>query len=363
MAWNEEACIERTLDSLFAQSLFEHLAGRNEGCEIVCLANGCTDGTVSVAERFFERMGREHPYRGCFSARVADIPEPGRNNAWNRFVHEYSARETRYICLMDADIIFDQPRTLELVMGELERNHHLGGASDFPRKSVANRARLSTRERLSLASSDMTETIEGRLNGMLYCLRSDIARNLFLPRDLGAPDDGFFKAAICTDFFRAPSDPSKVVSVRGATHLYHPYLSMRDVLNNQKRQMIGQTTVYVLIEYLKALPEPERACLGATIRRNEGRDPDWFRKLIDAHVAQTHVFWKLFPGILTFRWQRLGKMRGIRRLTHFPAAAAGFIVTLVACWLALRFLRRGVSNYWPKTERQVIDATGGVAAK
>jgi hypothetical protein len=38
-----------------------------------------------------------------------------------------------------------------------------------------------------------------------------------------------------------------VVSVRGATHLYEPYLSLRDVLNNQKRQMIGQTTVHVAI--------------------------------------------------------------------------------------------------------------------
>jgi hypothetical protein len=303
-------------------------------------------------------MEREHPNRRGWSARVAEIPEPGRNNAWNQFVHVLSARETRYICLMDADIVFDQPQTLEIVFGELERNLHLGGASDCPRKSIAGKTRPSARERLSLAASDMTETIEGRLNGMLYCLRAGIARNFYLPRDLGATDDGFFKAAICTDFFCSPSDPSKVVSVRGATHLYEPYLALRDILNNQKRQMIGQTTVFVLIRYLKTLPPSERANLGETLRRNEARDPDWFKKLIDAHVARPRAFWRLFPGILSFRWQRLGKMHGFRRVTHFPAAAAGFVITLVACRQAQHFLRRGVSSFWPKTVRQAIQPPG-----
>ena len=354
MAWNEEGSIGPMLASLFGQSVFAHLAAGNEGCEIICLANGCTDRTVEVAEDSMVRMGREHPAGLGPKARVAVIPEPGRNNAWNRFVHEFSAREARYICLMDADIIFDEPDTLELVLGELEANPHLGGASDWPCKTIAGKARTSCRERLSLAMSDMTGTIEGRLNGMLYCLRARVARNFYLPRDLGATDDGFFKAAICTDFFCAPSDSSKVVSVRNATHLYEPYLSLRDVLRNQKRQMIGQTTVHVLIGYLMTLPESDRANLGATMRRNEARDPDWFKRLIDSLVALPRRFWRLFPGILTFRWQRLGRMRGIRRLTHFPAAAAGFAITLVACWQASRFLRRGISSYWPKTVRQAI---------
>lgn len=365
MAWNEEASMGPMLASLFRQSIFSHLVDRNKGCEVVCLANGCTDGTVGVAKDSFARMEHEHPGRKGLSVRVEDIREAGRNNAWNRFVHEFSAREARYLCLMDADIIFDQPDTLEIVVKELERNGHLDGASDCPRKIIADKARLSTRERLSLAGSDMTGTIEGRLNGMLYCLRAGIARNLYLPRDLGATDDGFLKAAICTDFFRAPSDPSKVASVRGATHLYEPYLSLRDFLNNQKRQMIGQTTVHVLIGYLKTRPESDRANLGATLRRNDSRDPDWLRRLICAHVAPPRMFWRLFPGILGFRWRRLGQMRGGRRLTHLAAATAGFMVTLLACWQASSFLRRGggSSAFWPKTVRQAILPSANLNAK
>jgi glycosyltransferase involved in cell wall biosynthesis len=353
MAWNEEDSIGPMLASLLGQSVFGLLAARGGGTEIVCLANGCTDRTVAIAQEAFDRMERDSPIPGL-RARVANIPEPGRNNAWNRFVHEFSARETQYICVMDADIIFDKPDTLELVLGELERNPHLGGASDCPVKDIAGKARPSLRERLSLSASDMTGTIEGKLNGMLYCLRAGTARNFYQPRDLGATDDGFFKAAICTDFFRSPVDPSKVVSVRGATHLYEPYLSLRDVINNQKRQMIGQTTVHVLVGYLMTLPERDRTNLGATLRQLEARDPEWLRRLIDAHVAAPRRFWQLFPGILGFRWKRLGKMRGTRRITHFPAAAAGFAITLVACWQASSFLRRGMSAYWPKTARQTI---------
>ena len=357
MAWNEEASIVPMLASLFEQSIFAHLAARDECCEIICLANGCTDRTVAVATKIFAKTQSDHPARRGLRARVEDITTPGRNNAWNRFVHEFSARETRFICLMDADIIFNRSNTLQLVVSELERNPRLGGASDTPVKNFANQARPSLRERLSRATSEMTGTIAGRLNGMLYCLRADIARNLYLPRDVLANDDGFFKAAICTNSFQTPLDPGKVVSVREATHLYEPYLSLRDVLNNQKRQMIGQATVHVVIEYLMTLPAPERARLAETLQRLEVRDPDWLKKLIDAHVVRTRWFWRLFPGILGFRWRRLAQLHGVKRLTYFPAALAGFAVTLVACWQAARFLRRGVSNYWPKTVRQIIPTT------
>ena len=361
MAWNEESSIVPMLESLFTQSIFARLAARKLRCEVVCLANGCTDRTVVVATEIFSRMTRLHPARSGMKLRVEDITTPGRNNAWNRFVHEFSAREAGFICLMDADIVFNRPDTLERVLDAVEQNPLLGGASDSPVKRMAREGQPTWRERLSGATSNMTGTIAGRLNGMLYLLRAGIARNLYLPRDVLANDDGFFKAAICTDFFRAPLDVTKVVTVREATHLYDPYLSLGEVLNNQKRQMIGQATVHVVIEYLLKLPEADRAQLAATLQRLEADDPDWLKKLIAAHVKATTFFWQLFPGILAFRWQRLAKMPGIKRLTHLPATVTGFIITLIACWQAARFLRRGVSNYWPKLARQSVTITPAAA--
>lgn len=354
LAWNEEASIGPMLDSLFAQSLFRVLAERGERCEIVCLANGCTDHTVAVTRGIFKRAEYNHPWREGIHAWVAEIPEPGRNGAWNRFIHEFSAREARFLCVMDADILFNRPDTLELVLAALEQDPYLGGASDWPLKDISLKPRKSLRDRLSLAGSEMTGKIAGRLNGMLYCLRTEIARNLYLPRDLSANDDGFFKAAICTDFFRAPLDPTRVVSVREATHLYEPYLSLRDVINNQKRQMIGQTAVHVLIEYIKTLPAEQRGRLAETLCRLDHTDPDWLRRRIDAHLAGGRPFWRLFPDLLSFRWRRLAQLSGVQRLTHFPAAAAGFCLTLIASWRAARFLRHGRSAYWPKPARRAV---------
>ncbi len=351
------------LASLFEQSIFSELAAQGRSCEIVCLANGCTDGTVAVTREIFAEVVRTHPHADGIRAWVADIPEPGRNNAWNRFMHELSAAEAKYLCVMDADILFDQPHTIRRVYQELESNSQLGGASDWPVKNIGRNGKATFREKMSAATSEMTGTIKGRLNGMLYMLRAEVARNLYLPRDLVANDDGFFKAAICTDFFQRPSNPDRVVSVREATHLYEPYLTLPEILKNQKRQMIGQTAVHVLIGYLETLPLEQRRDLAETLHANEVRDPDWLKKLINAHLARTRYFWRLFPGIVGFRWKRLGQLRGWKKVTHFPAAAAGFVVTMIACYEAARFLRRGVTNYWPKASRQTLLQTAQLTAK
>src|SRR5438270_13251937 len=83
MAWNEEKAISPMLDSLFSQSLFAALARRNLHCEVICVANGCTDHTASVAGNIFRRETGGHANRDGLSCRVADLPERGKLNAWN----------------------------------------------------------------------------------------------------------------------------------------------------------------------------------------------------------------------------------------------------------------------------------------
>jgi len=354
MAWNEEASIRPTLESLFQQTIFARLAARGERCEILVLANGCTDRTVAVAQEVIGRMAQAHPAAAGFSARVIDIPEPGRNNAWNRFVHEFSAREARFIALMDADIIFTETESLFSLIQTIAQHPHVLATSGRQRKDLLFKPRKTLWDRISIATSDMTGTIQGRISGQLYCLRADIARNLYLPRDLSANDDGFFKQVICTNFLTRPIDPSHIVTAPHAEHIFEAYVLPRDILNNQKRQMIGQTTVYVLLKYLKTIAFEDRKHLADTLRRHEARDPDWLKKLVAAHLATHRHFWQLFPGLVSFRFQRLWKMRGWRRLTHLPAACAGFAVTMIATARAHHALRNGTTQYWPKATRATI---------
>lgn len=351
MAWNEEDSITRTLESLFEQTLFACLEKQGLRAEIVCLANGCTDRTAAVARAFFERQMREHPHRAAIDARVADLPEPGRNPTWNRFVHELSAPGAAFVGFMDADIVFLQRETLERMMRALEDHPEAAVASDQAHKDLKFKERLKLHERISLHTSDMTGTIEGRFSGQLYVMRSGVARNIYLPRDLGAPDDGFLKAVICSDFLTKPVDPRRVVTPPSAGHVFEAYVTAKEVLNNQKRQMIGQTSVYVLIEYLKTLSLGQRQRLGETIRRLEREDPDWLKALLRGHLRSTRYFWRLFPGLATFRFRRLMRLRGLRKITHLPATLLGFLVTMVASWQAHRFLRRGQTHFWPKASR------------
>jgi len=362
MAWNEENSIRATLESLFRQTVFEKLGTRHRRCEIICIANGCTDRTVEVAREMFNRLVQDHPHGDFISARVVEIEEPGRSNAWNRFVHDLSAPEAKFICLMDADILFRERSTLISLVETLEVDVHAWVSAGRHYKDIYFKEHKTWRDRISLATSAMTGTIAGGFSGQLYCLRASVVRNIRLPRDLAANDDGFLKAVICTDFLTGELDNTRIAQASEAAIVYEAYVSLRDVMNNQKRQMIGQTTVYVLLEYLKSLPIDARRRLADTIKSTERRDPEWFRKLNERHIGTTRFFWQIFPGILTFRFKRLGKLTGFKKITHAPAALVGFLVTLISCWRAFRYLKSDTSPYWPKPTRQSLFNAPGLEA-
>src|SRR3982751_3084028 len=206
MAWNEEESIRTTLDSLFRQSVFQKLGARHEQCEIVIVANGCTDRTVPVVREYLEKISRTHEWADGFTARVVDVPEPGKCNAWNRFVHEFSSLEARYLCLMDSDIVFHHRDTIFNLMAALEQKPRAIASSGRQCKDILFKERKTLRDRLSLATSNLSAAGQsGLLCGQLYCLRATVARNIYLPRGLGAVEDGFIKAAVCTDCFTRES--------------------------------------------------------------------------------------------------------------------------------------------------------------
>ncbi|SPE59060.1 Glycosyl transferase family 2 (modular protein) [Verrucomicrobia bacterium] len=357
-AWNEENAVRPMVSSLFAQSIFAELDRRQWRSEILCVLNGCTDRTPAVAREIFERQSREHPNREAFSTRVAELPERGKINAWNQFVHALSAKSARFLFMMDADILIHRPETMWNMLEALERDPQASVSVDRPCKDLSFSSRKSFRNNLSLAASQMTRSAAGQLCGQLYCIRAEVARKIYLPKDLAACEDGFIKALVCTDFLTRPVAPERIRLAEGAEHTFEAYTRPTAILRNQKRQLIGQTIVHILVdEYLPGLPVAERRELGRTLREKDDRDPLWLKRVIETHLQRRHFFWRLYPGLLSQSFRRWAGVPGLKRLTCFPAAAAGFFAALLASWTAFRALKRGRTNYWPRAQR------GGIATR
>lgn len=351
IARNEESVIGATLQSLFEQSLFEELARRGWKCQILCLANDCTDQTVPLVSKLFDRQMREHPHRRAFRARVLELSERGKLNAWNHFVHSASPKEAMFLFLMDSDILIHR-ETLSAMLRALENDPQASVSVDFPCKDILFRRRRSLWDRLSLAASRLTASGEAQLCGQLYCIRAGIARNIYLPRDLAACEDGFIKSLVCTDFLTRPSESGRIRAADGASHTFDAYASPATVVRNQKRQIMGQTIVHVLVDgYLKSRPITERSRLAETLREKDRTDPAWLKRLIHQHLEKTRFWWRLYPGMASQGFRRLSRLKVRERLRCLPAAFAGSSLALVSGLLAFESLKSGCTDYWPQVQR------------
>src|ERR1041385_6224328 len=183
-AWNEQEVIGRTLDSLFQQSIFGEFAQRGWNCEVICVVNGCTDATPQVAEGVFARQRESHPFRTAVTARVAEIKERGKMNAWNRFVHDLSSPRSSLLLMMDADISIYLPETIWRMIDALENDSAASVVVDRPRKDIALKERRSPLDLVSVGMASLTGAAPAQLCGQLHGIRSSIARNIYLPKDL-----------------------------------------------------------------------------------------------------------------------------------------------------------------------------------
>jgi glycosyltransferase involved in cell wall biosynthesis len=356
VAWNEEVGIAATLQSLFEQSLFADLARRGWRCEIYCLANGCTDRTASVAKSIFDTQMREHPQRDAFRAHVVELSERGKINAWNQFVHSLSPGKAQFLFLMDSDILIHRAETLSAMLRALESDPQAHIAVDRPCKDLFFKSRRSLWDRLSLAASRLTASADAQLCGQLYCIRAGIARNIYLPKDLAACEDGFIKTLVCTDFLTRPAAPQRIRVAEDAAHTFEAYASPSAIVKNQKRQIIGQTIVHILVDgYLKGRPLSERSRLAETLQEKDRNDPAWLKRLIHEHLQQTRFWWRLYPGMGCQGFKRLKRLKLRERLFCFPAAIAGSSLSLVSGLLAFGSLKAGCTNYWPQAQRQGLE--------
>jgi hypothetical protein len=283
---------------------------------------------------------------------VENLVERGKINAWNQYVHRISHPHAGALVMMDADIILNHRETLWNMLECLRKDPEVSVAVDRPRKDLEFKSRPNLMDRLSLAAAQGTAAAAGQLCGQLYCIRSSVARQIYLPRDLAACEDGFLKWAVCTDLFSREPVSGRIRVAPNAEHIFEAYTSVREIFRNQQRQVIGQTLLHVLVDqYLKQLPANSRGNLAGALREAENRNPDWLKARLAEHLRQVTFSWQLYPFLASQRFRSLWRLPWKQRLRGVPGAAAASLVTLAASVPAMRKLENGCTSYWPKASR------------
>lgn len=331
LSHNEELRIKRTLDAIGQQTI---LAGRGPDVEWVIVANNCQDRTAEMARHFIA----EHELEGV--ARVYEVAEKGKTNAWNRFVRDFAHPDSEIFLLIDSDVRFLTPDTLEKLAAGIRDNPDVMIAHGDQVKHLTITKPKNPLEWFSAAYSRLNYKVgQHMISGQLYAIRANIARRVHLPVGLVC-DDGYLKQLVSTHGFTQPMDLGRLQHIRGIGNIYMGYRKPKDILVTQVRMRIGEVQVYVLIQDVKRkLRENPDLPIEEFHDEDHPNGPQWLKNLLDKRVREGG-FWVMQPGALTHRLARLGRLRLWDRVRSFPLALIGTCADVVLCLLANRKLKR-----------------------
>jgi len=346
LAWNEAEVIGASLRSLMDQTLVQDLMCGGNRMEVIVVPNGCSDDTGKVAAEALTACASSIP-PDRFTWRVHELPEAGKANAWNHYVHRFSDQAADYIILMDADIRFTHPGTLKNMIAALEQDSHAVIATDLPQKHVLFKTRKTVFDRISLSVGEMTQAAPAQLTGQLYCARGPVLRQIHMPPGL-IVEDGFIKHMVCTDMFIRPTDNSRIVRAANSSHVFESYTRIVDIFNNQIRQQVAHAVGIYLRDYLNARVGEKDA--GRIIKDENSRDPEWFRALIRERVERGG-WWVMYPGAFFVRFRRLRNLSFLPAFFKLPVAVAASLMDIVILVAANSRLKRGqLKGIWKDTK-------------
>jgi glycosyltransferase involved in cell wall biosynthesis len=346
LAYNEAVTITETLQSLSQQTLFTN-ESLDLNLEIVVVPNGCTDDTASVSQKSLEELS-QHAVSPKVSCKVCAVEQPGKSNAWNRYVHEFSDPAADYLILMDADIQFLNPNTLQLLVKALEAAPQAIASVDTPLKDVALKPNKSLIEWLSTAVSKQADYSGDRVPaicGQLYCARAHQLREIWMPIGLTV-EDGFLRAVLATDgFTNSEQTIPRIVHAKDAFHVFEAYIGISHLLRHERRQVVGNTVNAILFGYLWANCHAGQTA-GALIQRNNQQDPDWLKNLFQDAIAKSGS-WIVPKDFVFRRFNLLQNLPLFKKILRLPIALIAFFVDLWVCWQANQILRSGGGlGYW-----------------
>ena len=347
LAWNEEKNIRKTLVSLFNQSVFskENGISTQYDWEIVVVPNGCKDSTASTASEVLQEWasGLSEITVNC---KVVEIEQAGKSNAWNRYVHDFSNQSADFLILIDADIEFGNPRTIENVLATINSTPAADAVVDLPLKDLVKNKPKNPVEWFSLKFSSISLDGPPGICGQFYCARGNTLRNIWMPVGL-SNEDGFLKAMIVTDLFRSEVDNAKVVRAHDADHFYEAESSIAGIFKHQLRLVIGTSlNCFLTWDALLFMTDPEGPGAGELIRNRIKNDPDWYRKYL-RNVVLNKGWWVLPRGMLFGRFYSLKKSSGIKKINKAFVLTVSLLFDLPVFILANKKIKSGQAiGYW-----------------
>lgn len=351
LAWNEAKTIGKTICSLFQQTLISPQTAFESSLEIICIPNGCTDDTAQVAHKFFDSCLAERPVSSPpITCRVVEIPEAGKSNAWNQYVHEASSDDADYLFLMDADIWFNNKNTLLRMLEALQTHPHARVAVDIPVKDIEHKKSKTSLDKLSLSLSTSLQNEFPTICGQLYCGKASCLRSIWLPRGITI-EDGFLTKMIWTDELQIPNDYERIIRAAGACHLFEAYTTLRDILLHQRSIALGSAVNTVAYEYLKKQRGTGGA--GPLIQKLNTADPAWLEKITARYLADRQDLFRM-RFLSSPRFQRYAKKRGLNRIKNLPVLLTGVFMDNLVNLTARHFVRKKNDLHtWKRThERQ-----------
>ena len=329
MAYNEERHIGATISSLSEQTLLES-PGHEVSVHVV--PNGCRDGTADRAREALEPFARRHPQAGLH---VNEVEQAGKANAWNRFVHGFSAPDAEALLLLDADIQFGERECLERVAAALGANPQALVAVDLPLKDITAKNAPTLREQMSISASRLQIAGAPKIAGSLYLARAAALRSFWMPLGL-IVEDGFVKAMLLTDSFRQPEKTDAIVRAAGATHYFEAVTGFRAWFQHERRLVNGTAVNILLFTHIRELVAQGKTP-GDVIRANNESNPSWVADLARAYRGP-------LPGAADFvsePLRKLGRLPFPKRAVALPVALLRAALNVAVCVVCQGDVRAG----------------------
>lgn len=352
LAHNESALISLMLKSLFQQDLLQKPNSNITSIEIFIIPNGCTDNTAEVAQKTLAILSDQYHLSLKVKWHIKEIQQPGKSNAWNVYIHSFSASDADYIFLMDSDIELLETTTLSSMINTLEKYPDAWVSVDRPIKDITLKSHLNLVEKISLLASKLSggnKNTPGEpawICGQLYCARGEILRQIWLPIDV-INDDSFIYTNVVTNYLHSPENPHRVILADAASHKFEAYTNPFRLFNHEKWLIMGSTINELIYQDLLLQKRCQPDIYSLVNERNK-TDSTWLSNLLQKQIQQQG--WWLIPRFfLTRRFSSLLNQPLPKVILLFPLAIVAFLVDLWLSFQANLQLHRGNAlGHWQK---------------